>query len=363
MPHICHALPRSLAATGLLAAGALIPNGTRAQLTTSAPATFVALTVEVYHRAGGVKQAVSATTVCIGSSRDPQAYGKWLTNGSGQVAFDSVPLGSAVYVTAQGKQIFALGGDVQGARVNYVAKAAGLVLPIELAVSSQPGPTCSTPIGQEPAPIPSKPLPSPATAMPTIASSLLATPNPVVIPSTVAIHTAGSSSQIAVTGAPTHYALVNSDGTMQPWIPVSTTGYNTIAGISVTPPQSAGVHQLALKVKNALGESPVYPVAVTVVDLRPCVLRLTQRDSPSSVAQTSTGSTTIQRTKTHGWAGDGRWVTLFENTGPHPLTIGFFQAAPSDGSSVGPVSEMTLQSGAWNASTTPLRNIVYAKCP
>jgi hypothetical protein len=54
---------------------------------------------------------------------------------------------------------------------------------------------------------------------------------------------------------------------------------------------------------------------------------------------------------------------VFDNDGPHPITIQYFQAASSDGSSVGSVNDLTLQPGVFSSSTTPLRNIVSAACP
>jgi hypothetical protein len=201
------------------------------------------------------------------------------------------------------------------------------------------------------------------TAVPTIESPLLASPNPALVQSPFTLFThGGSSPYIAVTGVPTEFALVSAGGTTQAWVPVTTVGYDRIAAVAVNPPTSAGVYVIGLKVRNALGESAVRTIEVPVLDLRPCVLTLTQRTSPTSTTTTTT-SVSIARTKSHGWAGDGRWVVMFDNDGPHPITFQYFRAASSDGSSVGNVNEMTLQPGVYSSSTAPLRNITAASCP
>jgi hypothetical protein len=334
-----------------------------AQVPAPPPPTFGPLSVKATFDHDGTTYLLATTIVCVGSAANPEAYGSTLTNSSGIATFANVPLGTPMYVTVQSKQVNWIGGQVQGKRINYVAKASGLTVPIALVVSSQPAPLCTTPIGQEPTPIPTKTMPSPTTDVPAITAPLLTFPGPVTTQSHVEIHTHGTSTRyIAVSGVPTHFALSGSPQAAPTWHPVTSTGYDRIDAIGVNVAPGDGTKTAYLKLKNSAGESPQYQVNVMFIDPSPCVLELTQHTGPQAGASTSTVTHTIRRGQSKGWAGDGRLVRTFANEGPHPIGIGYFQAG-SDGSSVGPPTTMSLGAGGASTQGTPLRNIVSATCP
>lgn len=303
---------------------------------------------------------------CVGNTSDPKAYGVKWTGLDGRVTHTGVPLGSQVYVTvaSTGKKGF---GNLQGQRINYVLKSSGLTLAVEMPHSSQPGPTCETAIGMEPAPIPSKAMPQEETTVPLLDGTLKVLPGAVVNSPTVTLYTAtGSPHYLEVAGVPTHWRVTTSAtppaATSGGWSTVTIQGWGRInaATIALT---VEGKQTLYLYLKNAIGVSPGYPVEVTYLDTRPCVLEW-RRTPDGNWNGTGTKETfTIARGGQRGWAGDGVHVNSWENKGPHTLVIRYTKV--QSGGTQSEVRTDTLAAGGsgWGfESFYPTRHAKYADC-
>lgn len=265
---------------------------------------------------------------CVGSASDPKAYGVKWSGLDGRATHTSVPMGAPVYVTvaSTGKKGF---GSLQGQRVNYVLKSSGLTLAVEMPRTNQPGPTCETAIGMEPAPIPSKSLPQEETAVPALDGTLRASPSAPVNNPVVTLYTvAGSPSRLEVSGVPTHWQVTTSSlppgANASGWKPVTIDGWGLIRAVPVSL-TTEGKQTLYLYLKNSLGVSPGAAVEVTFVDTRPCTFTWTRWDGPKfqGGSKSTTETITVPRSSNKGFAGDGMNISGWKNTGPHLVVIGY----------------------------------------
>ncbi|MCC6770953.1 MAG: hypothetical protein IT360_07050 [Gemmatimonadaceae bacterium] len=328
------------------------------------------LVVEPQAELHGAMYRLGNVMTCVGNASDPKAYGVKWTGLDFKATHLGVPMGAQVYVTvaSTGKKGF---GNLQGARVNYVLKSSGLSLVVPMARTSQPGPTCETPVGSEPAPIPSKAMPQEETSAPLLDGMLKVLPSATVTSPIVTFYTtAGSPHFLDVAGVPTHWRFTSSTSPPSAssfgWSSANIVGWGRIAAMTVSLTND-GKQTLYLYLKNAAGVSPGYPVEVTYLDMRPCTFSLRSWNGSSIFASSSSTTNTysVARSSNKGFAGDGMNVSRWTNTGPHTVVIGYTVGDYNTTSQQAGVKADTLPPGAERgpATTYEFGHVKHATCP
>lgn len=317
----------------------------------------------------GTTYRLANVMTCVGNASDPKAYGVKWSGLDGRATHTSIPIGGQVHVTvaSTGKKGF---GSLQGQRVNYVLKSSGVTLAIEMPRTTQPGPTCETAIGMEPAPIPSKSLPQEETTVPLLDGTLRASPSAPVNNPVVTLYTvAGSPSRLEVAGVPTHWQVTTSPtppaANALAWKAVTIDGWGLIRAVTVSLTKE-GKQTLYLYLKNAVGVSTGAPVEVTYVDMRPCTFTWNRWSGPINKygSTSTTESFTIARGSNKGFAGDGMNIGSWKNTGPHPVVIGYTVGEHNTTNQHQGVKADTLPPGfeGSHASSYPFAHAKYANC-
>lgn len=318
----------------------------------------------------GTTYRLANVMTCVGNASDPKAYGVKWSGLDGRATHTSIPIGGQVHVTvaSTGKKGF---GSLQGQRVNYVLKSSGLTLPIDMPRTKQPGPTCETAIGMEPAPVPSKSLPQEETTVPLLDGTLKASPSVPVNNPVVTLYTVASSPlRLEVAGVPTHWQVTTSPNPPAAntlfWYPVTIDGWGLIRAVNVSLIKQ-GKQTLYLYLKNALGVSAGAPVEVTFVDTRPCTFTWKRWSGPifQSGSTTTTETISVARGSSKGFAGDGMNIGSWKNTGPHPVVIGYTVGEHNTTNQHQGVKADTLPPGfeGAHASYYPFAHAKYANCP